>query len=159
LPLFSTPAYAWTGGHFRIEHRPARDRFSDEVPRVDESRIDVLVVTALKDELDALLDLEVDGAGRSAWTEERDRYGFPFHVRQLSNEHGEPLRLAAAWSGEMGETAATERPGHDAQQQWLSYPGTDERPRIRRIHRSGGNALGGVLEPVGRALGNHPEGR
>ena len=80
---------------------------------MDESRIriDVLVVTALKDELDALLDLDVDGAGRSAWTEERDRYDFPFHVRALSNEYGEPLRLAAAWSGEMGETAATERAG------------------------------------------------
>jgi hypothetical protein len=66
------------------------------VLRVDESRIDVLVVTALKDELDALLDLEVDGAGRSAWREERDRHGFPFHMRQLSNEHGETLCLAAA---------------------------------------------------------------
>lgn len=76
-----------------------------------EGRVDVLVVTALKDELDALLDIEVDGAGRSAWTEARDRHDFPFHVRELSNEHGELLHLAAAWSGEMGESAATERAG------------------------------------------------
>ncbi|HEX5747343.1 MAG TPA: pentapeptide repeat-containing protein [Archangium sp.] len=76
-----------------------------------EALIDVLIVTALKDELDALLDIEVDGAGRSAWTETKDRHDFPFHVRELSNEHGELLHLAAAWSGEMGESAATERAG------------------------------------------------
>lgn len=78
---------------------------------MDEARIDVLVITALKDELDALLELEPDGAGRSTWTESRDRHDFSFHVRQLANEYGEPLRVAAAWSGEMGESAATERAG------------------------------------------------
>src|SRR5687768_16441483 len=78
---------------------------------MEESRSDVLVVTALKDELDALLELELDGEGRSAWAERRDRHGFPYHVRQLANAHGPSLLLAAAWSGEMGETAATMRAG------------------------------------------------
>ncbi|HEX5746118.1 MAG TPA: pentapeptide repeat-containing protein [Archangium sp.] len=71
--------------------------------------MDVLIVTALKDELDAVLDLEVEGAGREAWELKRDQYDFPFHVRELRNEHGETLRVAAAWSGEMGETSAATR--------------------------------------------------
>lgn len=71
--------------------------------------IDVLIVTALKDELDALLALEVEGAGRDAWELRRDRYEFPFHVRELRNKHGEMLRVAAACSWEMGETSVATR--------------------------------------------------
>jgi len=73
------------------------------------ARVDVLIVTALKDELDAVLELELDGQGRGAWKDARDQSGFPFHLREVSNAHGEKLRVAAAWSGEMGGEAAAAR--------------------------------------------------
>src|SRR4051812_46715282 len=73
------------------------------------ARVDVLVVTALKEELDAVLELELDGQGRDAWEDARDLSGFPYHLREFPNGHGETLRMAAAWSGEMGEAAAAVR--------------------------------------------------
>lgn len=69
-------------------------------------RCDVLVVTALKDELDALL--AVSG-GAASWIEERDPDGFRYHVRTLWRAVGAPLHVAATWTGAMGETAASER--------------------------------------------------
>ncbi len=72
-------------------------------------RVDVLIVTALKDELDAVLDLEFMGKGRDAWMDARDQSGFPYHLREIPNDHGEMLCVAAAWSGEMGEAAAAVR--------------------------------------------------
>src|SRR5687767_5895814 len=73
------------------------------------ARVDVLIVTALKDELDAVLELEIDGRGLEAWEDARDQSGFPYHLRELPNAYGEQLRVAAAWSGEMGEAAAAVR--------------------------------------------------
>lgn len=73
------------------------------------SRVDVLIVTALKDELDAVLEIEIGGKGREAWKDARDQSGFPYHLRELPNDHGEMLRVAAAWSGEMGGDAAAVR--------------------------------------------------
>ncbi|WP_437718582.1 hypothetical protein WMF45_20415 [Sorangium sp. So ce448] len=70
-------------------------------------RVDALIVTALQDELEAVLALG-DG-GRDGWREARDPGGFPYFVRDLSNDRGEPLRVAAAWSGRMGESAAAAR--------------------------------------------------
>ena len=65
------------------------------------SRVDALVMTALLDEFVALRAVH-DGAGR--WSEARDGAGFPYHHRLLGS-----LRVAAAWIGEMGETAAATR--------------------------------------------------
>jgi WD40 repeat protein/nucleoside phosphorylase len=73
------------------------------------AQVDVLIVTALKDELDAVLELEIDGKSRAAWMDARDQSGFRYHTREISNEHGETLRLAAGWSGLMGESAAAVR--------------------------------------------------
>lgn len=73
------------------------------------AHVDVLIVTALKDELDAVLEVEIDGKGREAWKDARDQSGFRYHIREISNEHGETLRLAAGWSGLMGESAAAVR--------------------------------------------------
>src|SRR5262245_47769866 len=69
--------------------------------------IDVLIITALHDELDAVLALG-DG-GKPGWTEARDLSNFPYYVRNIVNVHGEPLSIAAAWSGQMGERAAAAR--------------------------------------------------
>ncbi|WP_437538324.1 pentapeptide repeat-containing protein [Sorangium sp. So ce726] len=70
-------------------------------------RVDALIVTALQDELEAVLALG-EGA-RDGWREERDPGGFPYYVRDIPNDGGEPLRVAAAWSGRMGERAAAAR--------------------------------------------------
>ncbi|WP_437840771.1 pentapeptide repeat-containing protein [Sorangium sp. So ce1153] len=70
-------------------------------------RVDALVVTALQDELEAVLAL--GEGGRDGWREARDPAGFPYYVRELPNDRGQPLRVAAAWSGRMGESAAAAR--------------------------------------------------
>src|SRR4051812_39922987 len=65
-------------------------------------RFDVLVVTALLDELNALRAIE---GGVGHWTEGRHpSTGFVFHYRQIDT-----LWIAAAWAGEMGETATATR--------------------------------------------------
>ncbi|WP_169787097.1 pentapeptide repeat-containing protein [Hyalangium minutum] len=76
---------------------------------MSESHVDVLIVTALKEELDAVLELRFDGRGRDGWTSARDPHGFPYSWRTLPNQQGENLHVAAAWSGDMGETAAAAR--------------------------------------------------
>jgi WD40 repeat protein/nucleoside phosphorylase/type II secretory pathway predicted ATPase ExeA len=73
------------------------------------ARMDVLIMTALKEELDAVLALEGGPEGRGTWRLLRDRHGFPYHVRELQNAFGEVLHIAAAWSGQMGESAAASR--------------------------------------------------
>lgn len=76
------------------------------------SVVDVLVITALRDELEALLDLAP--GGRTDWTEDKDIYGFPYHYR-VFQPPGTPDKnpagfcLAAAWSGQMGDAVAAAR--------------------------------------------------
>src|SRR5690349_7897172 len=74
-----------------------------------ESSVDVLIITALKDELDAVLAYAPGGQTEGGWARKRDRHGFPYHVRELVNASGERLRVAAALSGEMGESGAATR--------------------------------------------------
>ncbi|WP_129347893.1 NACHT domain-containing protein [Sorangium cellulosum] len=76
-------------------------------PDIVTGRVDALVVTALEDELEAVLALG-DG-GRDGWREARDRGGFPCWLREIPGERGQPLRVAAACSGRMGERAAALR--------------------------------------------------
>jgi hypothetical protein len=59
------------------------------------ARPDALLVTALQDELEAVLALG-DG-GKAGWRAMRDGRGFRYHVRALQSEHerGEPLVLAS----------------------------------------------------------------
>jgi nucleoside phosphorylase len=70
-------------------------------------RVDVLLVTALQDELEAVLCL--GQGGKADWRAHRDRSGFPYHVRELGTERGATLAIAAAWTGEMGEAVAAAR--------------------------------------------------
>jgi serine/threonine protein kinase/nucleoside phosphorylase len=79
------------------------------IPPPKENPVDVVIITALKDELDAVLAYASLGPDQESWERRRDRHGFPFYVRELFTEHGELLRVAAAWSGEMGESAAATR--------------------------------------------------
>src|SRR5581483_5419091 len=68
--------------------------------------VDVLVVTALEDELRAVLAL---GDG---WLARTDLSGFPYHRREFERAEGKrPLVVAAAWLGKMGEVEAAIRGG------------------------------------------------
>src|SRR5262249_37367364 len=57
--------------------------------------IDVLIVVALEDELDAVL---AEGGGADEWRKLRDHV----HVRTLLNDAGQTLGVAAVWTGAMG---------------------------------------------------------
>ncbi|WP_224368338.1 pentapeptide repeat-containing protein [Hyalangium versicolor] len=70
-------------------------------------RYDVLIITALLDELDAVLAL--GEGGKDGWETAKDGNGFPFHFRELPREDGEPLRVAAASFDEMGGDATALR--------------------------------------------------
>ncbi|WP_437499304.1 pentapeptide repeat-containing protein [Sorangium sp. So ce1099] len=76
--------------------------------------IDVLVITALQLELDAVLAL--GEGGERGWQEALDPRGFRYHLREIPREPARPgaapLRVAAAWSGQMGESAAAVRAAH-----------------------------------------------
>ena len=84
--------------------------FSSSSPSIKESGhagtgsapVDVLVLAALEDELDAVLAL---GDG---WEELRDGRGFPYHRGVFPSESG-PLVIAAAWLGSMGEVGVVLR--------------------------------------------------
>ena len=71
-------------------------------------QVDALIITALMDELEAVL--AFGERGKDAWTTHNDPDGFPFHYRELPREDGgSPLRLAAASFDEMGESATATR--------------------------------------------------
>jgi WD40 repeat protein/nucleoside phosphorylase len=71
-------------------------------------QVDALIITALIDELEAVL--AFGERGKNAWTPHNDPDGFPFHYRELPREDGgSPLRLAAASFDEMGESATATR--------------------------------------------------
>ena len=64
-----------------------------------------LIITALFDELCWLHEVTDD----LNWQEDKDSAGFPYHYATLDSDSKRPLRIAAAWAGEMGETAAADR--------------------------------------------------
>lgn len=70
-------------------------------------RPDALIITALEDELEAVLAL--GEGGEEGWREERDRHGFRYWVREVRGQGGEPLVLVAAWAGDMGEVPTVSR--------------------------------------------------
>ncbi|KYF61481.1 hypothetical protein BE11_24410 [Sorangium cellulosum] len=72
----------------------------------DGGPIDVLVVTALQDELEGVL---AQGGGAAGWSALRDLGGFRYYRRTLTSAQGGPLAVAAAWIGEAGERTAAIR--------------------------------------------------
>jgi nucleoside phosphorylase len=77
------------------------------MPHQGRDPFDVLIVTALLEELQALRAVSYGGAG--AWEQAKDPDGFIYHHRQLLGDDGAPIRVAAAWTGAMGEAAAAAR--------------------------------------------------
>lgn len=67
--------------------------------------VDVLVLTALHDELDGVLAVGEQG---NAWQELRDLGGFRYHRREIRRAR-DSFTVAAAWIGEMGGRAAAIR--------------------------------------------------
>jgi WD40 repeat protein/nucleoside phosphorylase len=69
-------------------------------------RVDVVIVVALEDELDAVLD---EAGGPPAWRTVRDRDGLEYRMTTLGGDGGQQLGIAAAWAGAMGTTATAAR--------------------------------------------------
>jgi nucleoside phosphorylase len=72
---------------------------------VDVLSVDVLIVVALRDELQALLTI-TDGEG-SVWQEREDVRGYRYYIQSFSRQSGIPFTVAAARTNDMGETSAT----------------------------------------------------
>jgi nucleoside phosphorylase len=69
------------------------------------TRIHVLVITALRDELDGVKAIE-DGAVGS-WEERQDGAGFRYHVREFEHASGRIMRVAVARPVDMGPMPAS----------------------------------------------------
>ena len=79
-------------------------------------KFDVLIITALREELEAVLSLTEDHSALSFtdkesanWSEDKDTDEFPFHYREFATKSGDALVVAAARAVAMGETAAADR--------------------------------------------------
>lgn len=70
----------------------------DEAP----SQVNVLVITALKDELDALLNCD-NNSGKS-WIEHQDSLGYSYYKKTFKHSNRKDLTIAAANAVNMGET-------------------------------------------------------
>ncbi|NES69554.1 MAG: 5'-methylthioadenosine/S-adenosylhomocysteine nucleosidase, partial [Okeania sp. SIO2D1] len=68
------------------------------------STIDILIITALKDELDALKNC--DNQSGNTWQEFKDNSGYPYYKTTLPNKNGKKLNILAARPVEMGENYA-----------------------------------------------------
>ena len=68
--------------------------------------VDALILCALQDELDAVL---ASAGGAEAWEVRKDAENFRLHRRTLDNGRGGRLRVAVAWTGEMGRLRAASR--------------------------------------------------
>ncbi|NET40705.1 hypothetical protein [Okeania sp. SIO2B3] len=68
------------------------------------STIDILIITALKDELDALKNC--DNQSGNTWQELKDNSGYPYYKTTLPNKNGKKLNILAARPVEMGENYA-----------------------------------------------------
>ncbi|HRI68256.1 MAG TPA: hypothetical protein PK156_28700, partial [Polyangium sp.] len=72
-------------------------------PNPSEKNVDILVITALQDELDGILSIGPD------WQEHRDLAGFRYYRRDVTTSRGTSFSVAAAWIGEMGQRSASIR--------------------------------------------------
>jgi WD40 repeat protein/nucleoside phosphorylase len=100
-------------GHAIPARGAASTRVTTPRPAVSD-RLDVVILVALPDELEAVLAL--GAGGRAGWEERRDLQRFKYFQRRFAREGGRELGIAAAWIGEEGELAATSR-GHQLVQE------------------------------------------
>ncbi|MFT8349331.1 hypothetical protein [Clostridium saccharoperbutylacetonicum] len=67
----------------------------------DENPIDILILTAVKDEFDIVLGIESD------WNKKQDKSGYDYYVRDMINNKGEKLTVGMARAVNMGTVSAT----------------------------------------------------
>ena len=72
-----------------------------------ERRADVIVLTAIPLEFEAVLDVEAGAVPGSSWDKLSGPSGLPLAFRSFAVDTGRPLRVAAALAPAMGPTAAT----------------------------------------------------
>ncbi|UQA56951.1 CHAT domain-containing protein [Polyangium aurulentum] len=77
------------------------------LPRAHGGAIDALVLTATKDEHDALLEVQTGAWPGSAWERRPGPMGFEVALRTFEAKDGRPLRVVASRAAEMGQVAAT----------------------------------------------------
>ncbi len=73
-------------------------------------RADVLIVTAIQLEYDAVLKVATGAVGGSSWAPQKDRNGLPYAVRSFvsaTGGSGRALRVAVACAADMSDVAAT----------------------------------------------------
>jgi tetratricopeptide (TPR) repeat protein len=110
LSFAAAGAYDEKKAQEQVEHAKAimtEEQKRKGRPARIEDPINVLILTALQDELEAVLALG-DG-GRAEWVAQRDLGGFPYFRRSFSSDRGGSFTVAAAWIGEMGERTAAIR--------------------------------------------------
>ncbi|MCB1034969.1 MAG: hypothetical protein KDD47_14170 [Acidobacteria bacterium] len=73
----------------------------------DKPSVDVLIITALQDELNALKGIDLGAKEGSTWEEKEDRRGFPYWRRTFLHEDGQPLEVVVARPVDMGGAFAT----------------------------------------------------
>ena len=83
----------------------AREEAPRPAPGEPRDRLDVVILAALQDELEAMLAL--GEGGRAGWEEKRDLQRFPYFRRTFAREDGSSLGIAAAWIGAMGQDVDT----------------------------------------------------
>lgn len=69
-------------------------------------RADVVILTAIRLELDAVLEVDAGAVPGSAWEQVAGPSGLPVAFRSFVVENGRPLRVAVAVCPDMGATAA-----------------------------------------------------
>lgn len=69
--------------------------------KINSSAIDILIITALKDELDALK--KCDNQSGMSWKEYKDSSGFPYYQTSFKQNNGTELNIVAARPVDMGE--------------------------------------------------------
>ncbi|HEX8115019.1 MAG TPA: hypothetical protein VF516_45135 [Kofleriaceae bacterium] len=72
-----------------------------------ERRADVVILTALRLEYDAVLQVDAGAVHGSTWEHAKGPSGLPLAFRPFEVSTGRPLRVAAAVAADMGATAAT----------------------------------------------------
>ena len=70
-----------------------------------DTRVHVLVITALSDERDGLTAIE--GGALGDWEPHQDSAGFTYHVRELAHASGKVLRVAVACPVDMGSSSTS----------------------------------------------------
>src|SRR6185503_19871534 len=70
-------------------------------------RADVVILTALRLEYDAVLEVDAGAVKGSMWERSTGPNGLPLAFRSFEVPVGRPLRVAVAAAADMGATAAT----------------------------------------------------